>query len=224
MGKNDRIAIHAQKTASESRRQRRRSRPSSQYPIKFLSREQVEQFFAQIPKENTRDLLLFDLIYRHGLRRGEAVLMELGDIREDELWVARLKDGEGHWHPIHPRSKHLLRAYLVVRGNDPSPYLFRGRRRGWEPLSEGAISYLFNVYATAAGLPSDLRHVHALRHSCGTHLGRYAHWDIADVQWWLGHKDIKSTAIYFQGMPERIAEKYRELLRSRALARTGGFR
>ena len=222
MGKSHRIAVHARKTASVPRRQRR-CRPPSQYPVKWLSREEVEQFFAHIPKENVRDLLLFDLIYRHGLRRGEAALLELADIRGDEIWIARLKDGDGHWHPLHPRSKRLLRAYFLVRRDDRSPYLFRGRRRGSEPLSEGAISYLFQLYATSAGLPPDLRHVHALRHSCGTHLGRYARWDIADVQWWLGHKDIKSTAIYFQGMPERIAEKYRELVRSRALARTGGF-
>ena len=195
----------------------------SQYPIKWLSREQVEQFFAQIPKRNVRDVLLFDLMYRHGLRRGEATLMEVADIRGDEIWIARLKDGEPHWHPLHPRSKRLVQAYLLVRGDDRAPYLFRGRKRSSEPLSEGAIGYLFQTYATAAGIPPELRHAHALRHSCGTHLGRHAHWDIADVKWWLGHKDIKSTAIYFQGMPERIAEKYQKLLKSRPLARTGGL-
>jgi len=218
MGKNHRIAIRAKRKPKSPRR-----RTAAQRPIKFLTREQLEQFFVQIPKRNARDLLLFDLMYRHGLRRGEAALLEVADVQGDEIWIARLKDGDAHWHPLHPRSKRLLRAYLVVRGNDPAPYLFRGRRRGVEPLSEGAISYLFQLYATAAEIPPQLRHVHALRHSCGTHLARHALWDISDVKWWLGHKDIKSTEIYFQGMPERIAEKYRELLRSRPLARTGGF-
>lgn len=222
MRKSYKMRFRGHRKASVRRRPEG-GRPRSQYPIKWLSREEVERFFAQIPKENTRDLLLFDLMYRHGLRRGEAALMELDDICGDEIWIFRLKEGDGHWHPLDTRSKRLLATYLAVRGDDRSPFLFRGRRRGTAPLSENTISYLYQLYATAAELPSDLRHVHALRHSCGTHLGRYAHWDIADVAWWLGHKDIKSTAIYFQGMPERVAEKYRELVRSRALARTGGF-
>ena len=211
------------KASARRRRRPERSRPRSQYPVKWLSRDEVERFFAQIPNENVRDLLLFDLIYRHGLRRGEAALMELRDIRGDEIWIFRLKDGDGHWHPLDARSKQLLEAYLAVRGKDRCRYLFRGRRRGRAPLSDGTISYLYHRYATAAELPADLRHVHALRHSCGTHLGRYAHWDISDVAWWLGHKDIGSTAIYFQGMPERIAERYRELVQAQPLARTGGF-
>jgi type 1 fimbriae regulatory protein FimB len=217
MGKNSRIRIRAKRKPHAARH-----RPLSQRPIKFLSRDQVEQFFVQIPATNVRDLLLFDLMYRHGLRRGEAALLEIDDVQGDDIWIARLKGGEAHWHPLHRRSKRLLRAYLQVRPADPCPYLFRGRFRTEEPLTEGAISYLFQLYAEAAGIPLSLRHTHALRHSCGTHLAR-AHWDLADVKWWLGHKDIKSTEIYFQGMPERIAEKYRVLLRSRGLARTGGF-
>jgi site-specific recombinase XerD len=115
-----------------------------------------------------------------------------------------------------------VRAYLAVRPADRCPYLFRGRLRGRQPLSEEAINYLFQRYAVAAGLPRELCHAHVLRHSIGVHLAT-AGWDIADVQWWLGHKDIESTTIYFQVMPERVAVKYRMLLRSRRLARTGGF-
>jgi integrase len=204
------------------RRHRKTRRPAAQQPVKFLTREQVETFFAQIPAENVRDLLLFDLMYRHGLRRGEAALIELGDLRDDEIWVWRLKGGDANWHPLHRRSKQLLRAYLQVRPPDPCGYLFRGRLRGAEPLTAGTISHLFQLYARPAGIPANLRHPHAMRHSCGTHLAR-AGWDLADVQWWLGHKDIESTKTYFHDMPARVAEKYKLLLRTRRLARTGDF-
>ena len=222
---SSKIAVHAKRKRPAPRRRRRRvrtRRPREQRPVKHYTKDQAERFFEAIPQENIRDLLLFDLMYRHGLRRGEAALLELGDFQGDQMFVARLKGGEAHWHPLHSRSRQLLRAYLAVRPADRCPYLFRGKQRGRYPLSEEAINYLFQRYATAADLPRELRHAHVLRHSIGVHLAT-AGWDIADVQWWLGHKDIESTAIYFQVMPERVATKYRMLLRSRRLARTGGF-
>jgi site-specific recombinase XerD len=219
-----RIAFHADKKRAPARRRRRqrrrRPREFRARPVKHYTKEQAESFFAAIPEENVRDLLLFDLMYRHGLRRGEAALLEVGDIKGNQLFVARLKGGDAHWHPLHPRSRQLLRAYLAVRPPDRCPYLFRGKQRSRRPLSEEAINYLFQRYAAAADLPQDLRHAHVMRHSIGVHLAT-AGWDIADVQWWLGHKDIESTAIYFQIMPERVASKYRKLLRSRSLAHTG---
>jgi integrase len=221
---SSRIAFHAGKKSSvPRRRRRRRSRRPREFrprPVKHYTKDEAERFFAAIPEENVRDLLLFDLIYRHGLRRGEAALLELGDIKGNQIFVPRLKGGDAHWHPLHPRSRQLLRAYLAVRPPDRCPYLFRGKQRSRKPLSEEAINYLFQSYATAADLPQGLRHPHVLRHSIGVHLAT-AGWDIADVQWWLGHKDIESTAIYFQVMPERLAAKYRMLLRSRRLAHTG---
>jgi site-specific recombinase XerD len=220
---SSRITVHAERKRPAPRRRRRRGRsrrPREQRPVKHYTVEQAECFFAAIPEDNARDLLLFDLIYRHGLRRGEAVLLELGDFKGDQMYVARLKGGDAHWHPLHPRSRQLLRAYLAVRPPDRCKYLFRGKQRGKYPLSEEAINYLFQRYATAADLPRDLRHAHVLRHSIGVHLAT-AGWDIADVQWWLGHREIESTAIYFQVMPERVAVKYRMLLRSRSLAHTG---
>lgn len=218
------IAFHAERKRPAPRRRRRRTRhrrPREQQPVKHYTKGQVELLFAEISEENVRDLLLFDLTYRHGLRRGEAALLELDDIQGDQIWIARLKGGKAHWHPLHRRTKQLLRAYLAIRPPDRCPYLFRGKQRGRYPLSEETINYLFQRYAAAAGLPRALRHVHVLRHSIGVHLAN-AGWDIADVQWWLGHKDIESTAIYFQVMPERVARKYRMLLRSHQLANTRG--
>jgi site-specific recombinase XerD len=221
---SSKIARHA-KTKDRAPRGRKRCarqrRAREQQPVKFYTKEEVEQLFAEVPAENVRDLLLLDITYRHGLRRGEAALLELDDIKGDQIWVARLKGGKAHWHPLHPRTQQLLRAYLAVRPPDRCPYLFRGKRRGRHPLSEETINYLFRRYAAAAGMPPNLRHVHVLRHSIGVHLAN-AGWDIADVQWWLGHTEIESTTIYFQVMPERLAEKYRKLLRSHKLANTRG--
>lgn len=196
-------------------------RTPAQAPVLYLTRQEVERFFHAIPQPNLRDRLLFDLTYRHGLRRGEAAQLTLDDVRGGKIWVARLKRGIPGGYPLHPRSKQLLRAYLPVRPADPCDYLFRGRRRTAAPLSGGEINRLFRQYATAAQLPESRRHVHVLRHSIGVHLMNAA-WDIADVQDWLGHRHISSTMIYAQITNKRREARYKTTLRSREIARTDG--
>ena len=196
-------------------------RTPAQAPVLYLTRDEVERFFHAIPQSNLRDRLLFDLTYRHGLRRGEAARLTLDDVRGGKIWVARLKRGIPGGYPLHPRSKQLLRAYLPVRPADPCDYLFRGRRRTATPLSGGEINRLFRQYATASQLPESRRHVHVLRHSIGVHLMNAA-WDIADVQDWLGHRHISSTMIYAQITNKRREARYKTTLRSREIARTDG--
>src|ERR1044072_1707586 len=197
------------------------SQRDDQEAIKYLERGEVERFFRCIPERNTRDLLLFDLIYRHGLRRSEAGLLELENVRDGKIWIGGRKHGLPGAYPLHPRSKELLARYLTERPEDGSVYLVRSCRRGDGPLSGGEVNLLFHGYATAAGLPFDRCHVHVLRHSIGVHLAN-ANWDIADVQDWLGHRRISSTLIYFRITNKRREAKYRSTLRSPEIARTDG--
>lgn len=118
-------------------------------------------------------------------------------------------------------ARNCWRAISKERPDDGSLYLIRSRRRGDGPISGGEVNRLFHAYATAADLPADRRHVHVLRHSIGVHLAN-ADWDIADVQDWLGHRDISSTLMYFRITNKRREAKYRSALRSREIARTDG--
>jgi type 1 fimbriae regulatory protein FimB len=197
------------------------ARSPVQKPLAYLTREEVERFFRAIPRSKLRDRTLFDLIYRHGLRRGEAAQLTLDDVRGGKVWVARLKRGIPGAYPLHPRSNRLLSAYLPMRPIDGCPYLFRTRRRTGTPISGGEINRLFREYATAADLPASRCHVHVLRHSIGVHLMN-AGWDIADVQDWLGHRDISSTMIYAQITNKRREARYKTTVRSREIARTEG--
>lgn len=194
--------------------------PGDDEAIKYLTREEVERFFRRVPEAKTRDLLLFDLIYRHGLRRTEAGLLKLEHVQDGKIWITRRKHGLPGAYPLHPQSKELLARYLQERPAG-SAFLLRSRRRGEGPLSGGEVNRLFHAYATAADLPADLRHVHVLRHSIGVHLAN-ASWDIADVQDWLGHRHITSTLVYFRITNKRREARYRSALRSREIARTDG--
>ena len=85
---SSKITVHAERKRPAPRRRRRRGRsrrPREQRPVKHYTVEQAECFFAAIPEDNIRDLLLFDLMYRHGLRRGEAALLELADFKGDQM-------------------------------------------------------------------------------------------------------------------------------------------
>jgi site-specific recombinase XerD len=64
-------------------------------------------------------------------------------------------------------------------------------------ISRKRLHALMLRYATAAGLPVHLRHMHALKHALGTHLvGKGA--DLYAVKDWLGHKAFSSTLVYAQ--------------------------
>lgn len=187
--------------------------------IKHLTKEQLRAFFRAIPRENIRDRLLFNVMYLHALRRGEASILTLDSFEGGMIHVTRLKGGRSLSYDMFPSTRKLLKRYLAIRPDDDCPYLFRSRRRACAPLSGRTIDYLFCRYATAAGLPPDLRHSHVLRHSLGTHLANEG-FDIADAAEQLGHSDLNSTTIYFQITNRRRAKIHRRMLRSTEIVRS----
>lgn len=188
--------------------------------IKYLETEEVYKLFGAIPKENLRDRTLFDLIYRHGLRRIEVTWLKRDWINNGRIWIKRAKNGISQEYNLHPDSKTLVKLYLAQRGEDNNPYLFVSRESGSKnSISRGLIYYLFRKYAEKAGIPPDKRFVHILKHSIAVHLLN-AGWDIIDVQDWLGHKDIKNTAIYGKISNKRREKQFQILLKSKEIART----
>ena len=97
--------------------------------ITYLSKDEIEGFFRAIPTENLRDRLLFDLIYRHGLRRQEAAYLRIECIREGKrIWIFRLKGGVAGEYPLHPSSQELVKQYRQDRHNHRSPFLITSRQ------------------------------------------------------------------------------------------------
>lgn len=188
--------------------------------IKYLEKEEVQGLFKSIPEGRYRDRALFDLIYRHGLRRFEATLLRKNWIGNSRIWIKRAKSGISQEYSLHPDSKKLICLYLSQRGEDENPFLFISRQSGGgKPISKGMVYYLFREYAAKSRIPAEKRFVHILRHSIAVHLLN-AGWDISDVQDWLGHKDIKNTAIYGKISNKRREEQFQKLLKSNEIAST----
>jgi type 1 fimbriae regulatory protein FimB len=189
--------------------------------VRYLTKEEVERFFATIAKENLRDRLLFDLIYRHGLRRREVALISIDDIslRDGSIWISRVKQGIPGAYQLHPQTLALLRAYLPTRDAGAARFLFQSTRRPGAAISPSLIYYLFRRYATAANLPEGRRHVHVFRHSIAVHFMNEGV-DSADVKDWLGHRSISSTMIYAQVTNKRRDATYQRVRSSKEIART----
>lgn len=194
--------------------------PAAARVIAYCTKAEVERFFDAIPADAHRDQLLFDVIYRYGLRRLEASALRRDYLREGLISIARAKGGISGEYPVHPLTRRYLWAYLNERGDDDNPYLFVSRQGGnMRPLSPSMIHHLFRRYAEAANLPPNLRHPHVLRHSIAVHLMN-AGWDIADVQDWLGHRDINSTTVYAAVTSKRRRETWSRTLNSDEIARS----
>jgi integrase len=204
----------------------RKQKPSSgekpsQKGIAYVSKAEVERFFRAIPAENLRDRLLFDLIYRFGLRRREAALIELDDIslENETIWIRRLKRGISAAYRFHPRSLALLRAYLPLRDWGGNRFLFQSPQRRGKALSTSFIYQRFRAYATTADLPENRRHVHVFRHSIAVHFMNEG-LDSSDVKDWLGHRSLTSTMIYAQVTNKRRDQTYLRLMQSQEIAET----
>jgi len=61
---------------------------------------------------------------------------------------------------------------------------------------QAVLAAVLKRLGAGAELPDDLRHPHALRHTCATELLRTDDVTVADVRVFLGHASVKTTSIY----------------------------
>jgi integrase len=107
--------------------------------IKYLDSGELIRFFDQVKKGSVRDLILFSLAYRYGLRVSELVQIKLTDLSPSpykpvEISIRRAKGGIGRNYPISFDDSKLLKKWLRQRSKiDPSgsnPFLFITPRSG----------------------------------------------------------------------------------------------
>ena len=141
-------------------------------------------------------------MYHHGLRVGEVLLLrrEDADLARGRVLVRRLKGGAWSEQILFASTAAALRAYLTDISLEPGDPLFPGRAG---PLRRRQIQLRFVRYRQHAGLAAHYT-THSLRHSIATHL-LDAGASLEFVQDHLGHRNIRSTAIY-----ARITDRHRE--------------
>lgn len=160
-----------------------------------------------------RDTALFALLYGAGLRIGEALALDVGDLprgrAEAALRIAG-KGGKARYVPLLP----------AVRADEQRAFGGRGQGAGGGRLNAGVVQRQMRRWRAAAGL-SETATPHSLRHSFATHL-LAAGGDLRAIQELLGHASLSTTQAYTDVDAESLLAVYREAHpRARAPAEKG---
>ncbi|NLD63026.1 MAG: tyrosine-type recombinase/integrase [Bacteroidales bacterium] len=168
-----------------------------------LSKEEVRRILSAPMNEKHRVLL--SVIYGCGLRRSEAIMLELGDIDRDRLLliVRQSKGFKDRLVPVSPKLVEIIDTYL--KRYKPATYVFEGQRQG-TPYSATSVEKIFGIACIRAGIRKEIT-LHGLRHSYATHLLE-AGTDLRYIQELLGHKSSKTTEIYTH-VTEKSIQKIR---------------
>lgn len=182
--------------------------PPQTLPL-VLAREAVATLLqaVQLPRYRTA----LGLIYHTGLRVGEAVRIELRDLRETHTEHPRLhvrcgKGGKDRFVPLSPAMVTELRDWWKTHRHPM--FLFPGPTTGWRErgqpadvlaragthLSVSAVQNTFRLARAASGLPAEAT-VHTLRHCYATHLLEEGV-SLRLISQYLGHTSLETTVIY----------------------------
>jgi len=162
--------------------------------------------------QGLRDRAILELLYGGGLRVGELVALDLGDVDwgRRELHV-RGKGGRERLALIGWPALRALRAYVRLgrphlAGKRPTEALFLNR---WgERLSDRSVRTLVSEYARQVGLEDVTPHT--LRHTFATHLLEGGA-DLRIVQELLGHARLTTTQRYTHVTQTHLREIYRRI-------------
>ena len=187
--------------------------PSAKTLPTVLTREEVARFFGVL--REPRFKTVFRLIYACGLRIGEAVRLEVRDLREPgRLHIREAKGNKERYVPLPPAMLAELRAWW--RTHRHPKWIFPGVGRGWkdqsinsgpartaalaklaqavEPMGVGSIGHCLRLARAEARLPQGTV-VHTLRHSYATHLLEEGV-SLRLISAYLGHSSLETTLIY----------------------------
>ena len=165
-----------------------------------LSQAEMAQFFAATGRLKYR--ALFMAVYGCGLRVSEVVALRAEDI-DSQRMVLRVCQGKGkkdRYVMLSPTLLQVLRDYYKVFR--PTSWLFFGQDKE-RPLDRATVLSACRRIAQRAGLTKHVT-VHTLRHSFATHLLE-AGVDLRTIQALLGHRSLRTTALYTFVSTERVA-------------------
>ncbi len=170
-----------------------------------LTREEVARLFSVVREERFR--VFFRLVYATGLRQGEALNLQVEDLRESDR--VRVRGGKGNkdrYVPLPEAMLHELRRFWKTHRNPK--WIFPSVGRGWrekpqcrarlaevdEPMGAGSVQHCMKIARAAAKLPQGTC-THTLRHSYATHMLDEGV-NIRLISAYLGHSSLETTMIY----------------------------
>jgi integrase/recombinase XerD len=154
-----------------------------------------------------RDRSLFELLYSSGLRIGEALRLNVGDLDCENRMalIRRGKGGKDRVVPVSEAAVKFIRMQLEGREEKKEDRVFRGVVGN---LTTSTMNERFKKAVRKAGVTRKHVCVHSIRHSTATHLLE-AGADLRYVQELLGHESIETTAVYTHCLTESLKRIYK---------------
>lgn len=170
------------------------------HPV-VLSAEEVVRLLRAIRNLKHRTVAM--VLYGAGLRISEALSLELRDVDSTRM-VLTVRHGKGDQDrqvALSPVLLEALRTYWRVYR--PPNWLFPGQTTD-RPLGPSTIQRALKAARVRAGIAKPAS-PHTLRHSYATHLME-AGTDLRVIQTLLGHRSLRTTAIYTHVATERVRQ------------------
>jgi integrase len=168
----------------------------------FLTKEEFQRLLSIIEEEWFKYVIIFAVCT--GLRRAELINLRWNSvdlqrkiIRIECSQTFHTKSGKSRVVPLSETAYYLLKRKQF---QDSSEYVFalNGKK-----IHDGWISHLFKRYVRAANLADQKLHFHSLRHTFASWLAQDGT-SIYVIKDFLGHSDLKMTAVYSHLQPTQL--------------------
>lgn len=179
--------------------------------LQIFSKQQIKELYEACDETlmGYRNRVLLGLCYGCGLRRSEAVNLEMSDLWWDKslLQVRKTKTKKSRLVPMTKQLQADFYYYqqqirpLLIKEKE-SPYFLlsnRGRKLGKQTLYKSFVSLLKAIDLPQTGL-------HTLRHSIASHLAASG-MASEQIAQFLGHQTLDSTQIYVHLKPSNDEDK-----------------
>jgi integrase/recombinase XerC len=176
----------------------------------FVDEETLDSMFSSLiadPSTPLRDIAILELLYGTGMRVGELVALNIGNIDFVERTVkVRGKGNKERVIPLGRKACDALKKYVGTLGGDPSQPLFLGATG--QRITQRTI---YRIVRNALSRVTDIGKSgpHVLRHTFATHLlDRGA--ELRAVKDLLGHESLSTTQGYTHVSTERLKKVYKQ--------------
>ncbi|NSW91405.1 MAG: tyrosine-type recombinase/integrase [Firmicutes bacterium] len=191
--------------------------------IKYFTQEELKRIFKSVEKTKNnnkhwlRDLCIFRVAYRCGLRVSEIGLLQRCNYNSlrGEIYCQRLKGSQNNTIRLDKETVIFLNSYIREYKIEHSDTLFKSQEK--RPISRQMLDKLIKKYCSYAKINDNSKwHFHSLKHSIAVHLAESG-LDIKEVQYYIGHKNVNNTLIYFQFTTAQQEQMYKKLEKSKML-------
>lgn len=177
-----------------------------------LTPEEARRLLAQPNRKcptGLRNYALMAVMWRAGLRVSEAINLEIShvDFKNNMVRVVAGKGKKDRNLYVDTFLIDTLKAWHEKRRDIQTKHRNLFVTLDGEPLWDSYVRRMVKREAQQAGIAKDV-HPHMLRHSFATHL-LHEGFDLNDIRFSLGHKNLATTQIYLHVDPVHLADKMR---------------